>query len=109
LLTATPDIQQAYRFAVTHPELRWIPCYCGCVNQGHVSNRDCYVAEEATDHVLLSSHALGCGICVNMTRDVQTLEGQGVPVEAIREQIDAKWSPSGPGTKTPLPPSLLMD
>ena len=105
ILHADPDVQEAYRFAVDHPELRYIPCYCGCVNQNHASNWDCYIAEQTSDHLLLNAHALGCGICVSITSDVKTLEGQGVPLRDIRQRIDAKWELSGPGTKTPLPPT----
>ncbi len=47
---AAPEVQEAYRFAVAHPDvLQFIPCYCGCVNQGHRSNRDCYVREVRAD------------------------------------------------------------
>jgi hypothetical protein len=49
-LRAAPDVQADYRFAVANPDvLRYIPCYCGCVNQGHTSNHDCYVQEERSD------------------------------------------------------------
>ena len=47
---AAPEVQEAYRFAVAHPDaLPFIPCYCGCVTQGHRSNRDCYVREVRGD------------------------------------------------------------
>lgn len=47
---AAPDVQADYRFAVANPDvLRYIPCYCGCVNQGHTSNHDCYVQETRSD------------------------------------------------------------
>jgi len=41
---ATPEVREAYRFALAHPDvLQYVPCYCGCVNGGHTSNRDCYI------------------------------------------------------------------
>lgn len=47
---AAPEVQEAYRFAVAHPDvLQYIPCYCGCVDQGHRSNADCYVQEVRAD------------------------------------------------------------
>lgn len=47
---AAPEVQEAYRFAVAHPDvLQFIPCYCGCVNQGHRSNGDCYIREVRAD------------------------------------------------------------
>ncbi len=98
-------VQEAYRFAVAHPETRFIPCYCGCVNQNHLSSFDCYVAEETPERLVLSSHAFGCGICVAITHDVMTLEGEAIPLREIRERIDAKWGLAGPGTKTALPPT----
>src|SRR5438093_1164297 len=47
-----------YRFAVDHPEvLTFMPCVCGCVDEGHTSNRSCYVKAETADRVTYTSHA----------------------------------------------------
>ncbi|MER3487129.1 MAG: hypothetical protein C4345_15280, partial [Chloroflexota bacterium] len=47
---AAPEVQEAYRFAVANPHvLQYIPRYCGCVNQGHTSNKDCYIDELRPD------------------------------------------------------------
>lgn len=47
---AAPDVQEGYRYAVASQDiLKYIPCYCGCVNQGYTSNRDCYVRESRPD------------------------------------------------------------
>lgn len=44
------ETQAAYRYAVAnHDTLQYIPCFCGCVNQGHGSNFDCYVREVYPD------------------------------------------------------------
>ncbi len=44
VLESPPPVQEAYVYAVQHPEvLRHLPCYCGCVNLGHASNLDCFV------------------------------------------------------------------
>ena len=33
-----------YRFATDHAtDLEYVPCFCGCKNIGHRSNRDCYI------------------------------------------------------------------
>jgi hypothetical protein len=49
-MDAAPEVQGAYRFAVANPNvLKYIPCFCGCVNQGMTSNHDCYVRESRTD------------------------------------------------------------
>jgi hypothetical protein len=48
-LRNTPaEVRDAYRFAVLNREtLRYIPCYCGCVNDGHTSNASCYVKDNS--------------------------------------------------------------
>ena len=39
-----PDTASVYRFATDHAtDLEYIPCFCGCKNIGHRSNRDCYI------------------------------------------------------------------
>jgi len=41
---APVDVREAYRFAIANrPVLRYIPCYCGCVADGHTSNASCYL------------------------------------------------------------------
>ena len=39
------DIARAvYDFAAQHPEvLKYVPCYCGCENEGHGDNESCFV------------------------------------------------------------------
>ena len=45
-----PETQGLYRYAVAnHETLRYIPCFCGCVNGGHRSNFDCYVRDVLPD------------------------------------------------------------
>ena len=44
------ETQSLYRYAAAnHDVLRYIPCFCGCVNAGHGSNFDCYVREAFPD------------------------------------------------------------
>jgi hypothetical protein len=51
---AAPEVQGAYRFAVANPDvLKYIPCFCGCVNQGMTSNHDCYVKESRADGTVI--------------------------------------------------------
>jgi Protein of unknown function with PCYCGC motif len=48
LWNTPPEIRDSYRFAVLNREtLRYIPCYCGCVNDGHTSNASCYVKDKS--------------------------------------------------------------
>ena len=58
---APTTVQEAYRFAVANPELvSQFPCYCGCVNVGHMNNLDCYVQEFHDDgSIVFDNHAFG--------------------------------------------------
>jgi hypothetical protein len=55
---AGPKVAGPYRFAASEAgrTLEWIPCYCGCANIGHRSNRDCYVAGRDGAGVTFTSH-----------------------------------------------------
>ena len=105
-IKAAPEsVRQAYRFAVEHPEiLAYQPCYCGCGAMGHTSNLDCFVREIRSDgSINYDSHALGCGICVDIAQDVMRLTNEGLSQPDIRTYIDNKYSPFGPSTDTPFP------
>jgi hypothetical protein len=99
------DVQAAYQYALTHPdELAKYPCYCGCGRMGHTSNKSCYIKNiSTTGQVEFDNHATGCGICVDITKDVMRLKAEGKTSRAVREYIDTKYSPFGPGTDTALP------
>ena len=46
---AQKEVREAYRFALANREtLRYIPCYCGCGEQGHTSNASCYFLDNST-------------------------------------------------------------
>jgi hypothetical protein len=46
---APDDVREAYRFAIANRDvLRYIPCYCGCGDQGHTSNASCYFQDNST-------------------------------------------------------------
>lgn len=46
---ASDDVREAYRFALANRNtLRYIPCYCGCGEQGHTSNASCYFQDNST-------------------------------------------------------------
>ena len=43
---ASTKIRDAYRFAIANQQiLRYIPCYCGCGDEGHTSNASCYLKD----------------------------------------------------------------
>jgi hypothetical protein len=102
---ASAEVREAYQYAMTnHAELAKYPCYCGCVDLGHTSNRDCYIDEILEDGTIkLDYHAVACDICGDITRDVARLREQGFASITIREYIDTKYSPYGPSTNTPFP------
>jgi hypothetical protein len=58
---ASAQVQEAYRYAVANPDvIRYFPCFCGCGEQGHTSNLDCYVREYRDDgSVLLDPMSFG--------------------------------------------------
>ena len=46
---APDDVREAYRFALANRNtLRYIPCYCGCSEEGHTSNASCYFTDNST-------------------------------------------------------------
>ena len=51
VLEASPEIQEAYRFAMANPEiLKQYPCYCGCQEVlAHMHNLDCYIKQFNAD------------------------------------------------------------
>ncbi|MBI2371013.1 MAG: hypothetical protein HYV08_12395 [Deltaproteobacteria bacterium] len=53
--------EEAYRFAAANREiLQYIPCFCGCVEIGHRSNSDCYIAAvRPNGRIAYTSHAVG--------------------------------------------------
>jgi len=105
MLEAPPTVREAYRFAIANPhELEKYPCYCGCGAMGHMSNRSCYISSYGEDGVTaFDDHALGCGICVDITQDVMRQMNEGKTDREIRAYIDATYSAFGPSTDTPLP------
>ena len=89
-------VQEAYRFAVANPEvLQQIPCYCGCGSMGHTSNYDCYVASVAGDTITFDQHALGCGVCVDITQDAMRLTEQGQSPQEIKAFVDQTYAERG--------------
>ena len=92
-------VRDAYRFAAANPDvLRQIPCYCGCGGMGHMSNYHCFWQDNRQE----DTHALGCGICVDIAQDVNRGLARGLSVVEIRAQVDADYSRFGPPTNTQL-------
>lgn len=100
--TAPQAVQQAYQFNVANPDtMQHIPCYCGCGSMGHDSNYACYVQDvNANGEIAFDNHALGCSICVDITRDVMRGLQDGKDLKTVRLEIDTKYSRFGPSTPT---------
>ncbi len=50
VINSEPKVQDAYLYAVEDPQaLEYIPCYCGCVNNGHRNNLECYIQGTSAD------------------------------------------------------------
>lgn len=95
---APVTVQDAYRFAAANPDvLEQLPCYCGCGAMGHTSNYACYVGgRDESGALQFDSHALGCGICVDITLDAMRLLKEGRTVAEIRTYVDTTYAKYGP-------------
>ena len=91
-------VQDAYRFAIANPDvMQHIPCYCGCGAMGHTSNYSCYVSgTDADGKITYDSHALGCGICVDITQDTMRLLKGGKRISEIKSYVDQTYAQYGP-------------
>lgn len=90
-------VQEAYQFASINPDImKDIPCYCGCGDIGHTSNYDCYVSDvDDKGNIKFDNHALGCSICVDITRDVMRMLQEGKTPAEARAYVDATYSKYG--------------
>jgi len=94
---APTTVREAYQFAVANPEvLKQIPCYCGCGSVGHTSNYSCYVQSYEVGNFVFDTHALGCGICVDIARDAMQMYKNGKPMAEIGTAIADEYSQYGP-------------
>jgi hypothetical protein len=99
---APPKVREAYRFAIANREiLSQIPCYCGCGAE-HKSDADCFIKEVRPDgSIVFDGMSLGCGICIDIARDVMRMLDEGKSLKGIRASIDTTYSRFGPSTPTP--------
>jgi len=93
-------VSEAYRFAVANPDIvSEIPCYCGCGAMGHSSNYSCYAeGTAATGDLVYDYHALGCGICVDITQDTMRMVRQGKSIVEVQDYVDEAYSKFGEPT-----------
>jgi hypothetical protein len=105
---ATPQQQEAYLFALQHPEvLHVIPCYCGCARQGHKSNFNCFIksSSQPNEVVTFDSHGLFCPMCVDIAIRAKDLLAQHKSLKEIRAEVDGMFKnhPNLMPTPTPKP------
>ncbi len=105
-LSRSPEvIRAAYKFAAEHPEVSsYVPCFCGCDQQGHRGNEDCFVsARDANgDVVEWNDHGMECAVCLDVATQSAQMYASGASVKDIRAAVDATWA--GKDTyRTPTP------
>lgn len=97
------DLHGFYAYAASHPQvLEKIPCYCGCVREGHRSNLNCFVSGFRRDGTpIWTDHSFSCPMCVHIAREVMLMASQGLSIGRIRSEIDARYRDQGSPTNTP--------
>jgi Protein of unknown function with PCYCGC motif len=57
---ASAEVREAYRLAIANRDtLRYIPCYCGCGEQGRTSNASCYFKDNSPEKTGVRSNEPG--------------------------------------------------
>lgn len=99
------DLRGPYAYAALNANvLRHIPCYCGCVREGHRSNLNCFVTSFRSDGTpVWTDHSFTCEMCIHIAREVMLMSSRGMPLQQIREEIDERYRTVGQPTQTPLP------
>ena len=99
------DLHGVYAYAARNQRvLQHIPCYCGCVREGHRSSFNCFVSGFRADGTpIWTDHSFSCPMCVHIAREVMLLSEQGLSLDRIRQEIEARYADQGKGTDTPLP------
>lgn len=102
------DLRGPYSYAARQKEvLQHVPCYCGCVREGHRSNLNCFVNGFRSDGTpIWTDHSFSCEMCVHIAREAMLMSSQGISVQRIREEIDRRYRVLGDPTNTPLPSHL---
>lgn len=99
------DLDGVYAYAARHQEvLQHIPCYCGCVREGHRSNLNCFVSGFRADGTpIWTDHSFSCPMCVHIAREVMLMSSQGMSLQRIRDEIEKRYRVLGEPTNTPSP------
>lgn len=104
---SVPNVIGPYAFAATHQDiLKAIPCYCGCVREGHQSVLQCYLSGSRADGTpIWTDHSFDCELCIHIAREVFLMTSQGLPTSEIRAVIESKYRGVGTPTRTSPPSS----
>lgn len=100
------NLRGPYAYAASQREvLQHIPCYCGCADEGHGSNLNCFVKQFRSDGTpVWTDHSFNCEMCVHIAREVMLMSSMGMSLTDIRGVIDHRYAQaSRPPTRTPVP------
>lgn len=106
VLNSSKKVQETYIMAATYPKVvSSVPCYCGCVVEGHKSNLDCYVQKMGPNNAVEAwdQHGIACDTCINITNDTVQMYENGKSPKDIYHLILEKYGDLGEGTPTPEP------
>ncbi|MED4228653.1 PCYCGC motif-containing (lipo)protein [Neobacillus cucumis] len=106
VLNSSEKVQETYIMASTYPDVvAQVPCYCGCVAEGHKSNLDCFVKSVGDNNAVTEwdSHGISCDTCINIARDAVELHLNGDSSGEIYQLITEKYKNLGEATPTPKP------
>src|SRR5574338_777969 len=94
------DLHGAYAYAARQKQvLRHIPCYCGCVREGHGSVLNCFVSGFRPDGTpVWTDHSFTCPMCVHIAREVMLMSLQRMSLQQIRQEIEKQYGGMGDAT-----------
>jgi hypothetical protein len=87
--------------------LQYVPCYCGCVLQGHTSVHHCHVKRRSADGGVAewNVHGRMCPLSRDIAGDAVLWRQRGAGLVQIRADIEREYSGRGASTPTPRVPS----
>ncbi len=86
---ANEQVVQAYRFASENPQniLSFVKCYCGCLQQNHKNNHDCFINDDGSFDLM----GLNCGLCVKTALTSKQMLADGRTIAEISAYVDSQW------------------
>jgi hypothetical protein len=99
-------VRAVYEFAARRPEvLKYVPCFCGCEQSGHVGNDDCFVSgRDAAGKVReWEPHGLVCEVCIDVGQMAMQMFNGGASLASIRDAVEKKFAGSHGNRHTPTP------